>query len=272
MAARCSPSRPGAPARTAAAVFAELDPRLFAYNSSKGWCESCFGTGQKFVEFDAEQDRRGRWLARYQHRSGALRRMPWRAAESTGVGGDLPRPVHCGTLRACGHRARNLPRQAETRCTRNRHRRRHREGDRRTARVPAARGSRLSCAGSRGTDAVRRETQRLRLAAQLGSNLRGVCYVLDEPTIGLHPRDNRLLLDALRSLAVDATRWWWSSTTKRPYVAPTMCSTSVPAPARAVVASWPRARWPKSCAYRNPSPAAACANRCDTLPSHDARW
>jgi len=38
------------------------------------------------------------------------------------------------------------------------------------------------------------EAQRLRLAAQLGSNLRGVCYVLDEPTIGLHPRDNRRLM------------------------------------------------------------------------------
>jgi excinuclease ABC subunit A len=35
------------------------------------------------------------------------------------------------------------------------------------------------------------EAQRIRLAAQLGSNLQGVCYVLDEPTIGLHPRDNR---------------------------------------------------------------------------------
>ena len=36
------------------------------------------------------------------------------------------------------------------------------------------------------------EAQRIRLAAQLGSNLRGVCYILDEPTIGLHPRDNAL--------------------------------------------------------------------------------
>jgi excinuclease ABC subunit A len=35
------------------------------------------------------------------------------------------------------------------------------------------------------------EAQRLRLAAQLGSNLRGVCYVLDEPTIGLHPATMR---------------------------------------------------------------------------------
>jgi excinuclease ABC subunit A len=38
------------------------------------------------------------------------------------------------------------------------------------------------------------------LAAQLGSNLQGVCYVLDEPTIGLHPRDNAILLDTLDRL------------------------------------------------------------------------
>ncbi|HKA53111.1 MAG TPA: excinuclease ABC subunit UvrA, partial [Candidatus Binatia bacterium] len=44
------------------------------------------------------------------------------------------------------------------------------------------------------------EAQRIRLAAQLGSNLRGVCYILDEPTIGLHPRDNERLLATLRNL------------------------------------------------------------------------
>jgi excinuclease ABC subunit A len=44
------------------------------------------------------------------------------------------------------------------------------------------------------------EAQRIRLAAQLGSNLRGVCYILDEPTIGLHHRDNRVLLDVLEKL------------------------------------------------------------------------
>ena len=44
------------------------------------------------------------------------------------------------------------------------------------------------------------EAQRIRLASQLGSNLRGVCYILDEPTIGLHPRDNRVLLDTLEKL------------------------------------------------------------------------
>ena len=45
------------------------------------------------------------------------------------------------------------------------------------------------------------EAQRSRRAAQLGSNLRAVCYVLDEPTIGLHPRDNAILLNALKNLS-----------------------------------------------------------------------
>jgi excinuclease ABC subunit A len=44
------------------------------------------------------------------------------------------------------------------------------------------------------------ESQRIRLASQIGSGLTGVLYVLDEPTIGLHPRDNRRLLRALTHL------------------------------------------------------------------------
>jgi excinuclease ABC subunit A len=44
------------------------------------------------------------------------------------------------------------------------------------------------------------ESQRIRLAAQLGSELQGVLYVLDEPTIGLHPRDNARLLESLGAL------------------------------------------------------------------------
>jgi excinuclease ABC subunit A len=44
------------------------------------------------------------------------------------------------------------------------------------------------------------EAQRIRLATQIGSELRGVLYVLDEPSIGLHPRDNRKLLDMLEKL------------------------------------------------------------------------
>ena len=44
------------------------------------------------------------------------------------------------------------------------------------------------------------EGQRIRLATQIGSQLRGVLYVLDEPSIGLHPRDNQRLLETLCAL------------------------------------------------------------------------
>ena len=44
------------------------------------------------------------------------------------------------------------------------------------------------------------EAQRVRLAAQLGSTQTGILYVLDEPTIGLHPKDNAMLLNALKTL------------------------------------------------------------------------
>src|SRR6185436_2716570 len=44
------------------------------------------------------------------------------------------------------------------------------------------------------------EAQRIRLATQVGSRLVGVLYVLDEPSIGLHPRDNKRLLDTLKGL------------------------------------------------------------------------
>ena len=44
------------------------------------------------------------------------------------------------------------------------------------------------------------ESQRIRLATQIGTRLTGVMYVLDEPSIGLHPRDNDRLLETLREL------------------------------------------------------------------------
>ncbi|MFW8696300.1 hypothetical protein ACOI9Y_37615, partial [Mesorhizobium japonicum] len=44
------------------------------------------------------------------------------------------------------------------------------------------------------------ESQRIRLASQIGSGLTGVLYVLDEPSIGLHQRDNTRLLESLKGL------------------------------------------------------------------------
>ena len=54
---------------------------------------------------------------------------------------------------------------------------------------------------ARGADTLSGgELQRVRLATQIGSGLVGVCYVLDEPTAGLHPRDVNRLLDSLKGL------------------------------------------------------------------------
>jgi len=71
-------------------------------------------------------------------------------------------------------------------------------------------GARLAFLGKVGVDYVTLdrpaatlsggELQRVRLASGLGSGLVGVCYVLDEPSIGLHPRDNDRLIGALREL------------------------------------------------------------------------
>src|SRR5207245_792800 len=47
------------------------------------------------------------------------------------------------------------------------------------------------------------ELQRVRLATGIGSGLSGILYILDEPSIGLHPRDNQCLIEALRDLLAD---------------------------------------------------------------------
>ena len=60
------------------------------------------------------------------------------------------------------------------------------------------------------------EAQRIRLASQIGSGLVGVLYVLDEPSIGLHQRDNQRLIGTSNGCATWATRSSWSSTTRRP--------------------------------------------------------
>ena len=95
------------------------------------------------------------------------------------------------------------------------------------------------------------EAQRIRLAAQLGSNLQGVCYVLDEPTIGLHPRDNA---DAARRAGSarprPATRWWWSSTTRTPSGAPITSSIWVRAPGCAAAGGRGRHRAERCSAIR----------------------
>jgi excinuclease ABC subunit A len=181
--------------------FPEPDPRMFSYNSKHGWCPDCFGTGLTLPGFDAEQtgEEIG-WNA-------------WFEGEAT------PCPTCHGarlnaTALAVKWQGRSI---AELAAGSVRHARTLFDAlkldgrDEQIARdVLAEIRARLAFLEEVGLGylALDRaaptlsggEAQRIRLAAQLGSNLQGVCYVLDEPTIGLHPRDNRILLDALARL------------------------------------------------------------------------
>ncbi len=180
--------------------FAEADPRLFSYNSAKGWCEGCFGTGLALPEFDAEQSgEESAWLDHEAqgHTCSSCdgRRLNPLALAVKFRGqsiADLAALSVADLATFLGKLKRSTREQAIAddllKEINGRLQFLERVG---LAYLSLDRAAPTLSGG---------ETQRLRLAAQLGSNLRGVCYVLDEPTIGLHPRDNRLLLDALGEL------------------------------------------------------------------------
>ena len=90
------------------------------------------------------------------------------------------------------------------------------EGDQRPPALPGQRRPRLPHARPRASGTLSGgESQRIRLASQIGSGLTGVLYVLDEPSIGLHQRDNARLLGSLKGCATSATPSSSSSTTRR---------------------------------------------------------
>jgi len=188
--------------------FPELDPRLFSYNSKHGWCAACYGTGLKIddVQWEEERARTGaednvldswiEWLEIDQAcpQCEGRRLNPealavlWRGKNISEYGA---MPV--SALRHFFDEASLVGREREI-----------------ARDLVAELRSRLGFLGEVGLGYLTLErsaptlsggeAQRIRLAAQLGSNLRGVCYILDEPTIGLHHRDNRILLDVLEKL------------------------------------------------------------------------
>ena len=181
--------------------FPELDPRLFSYNSRHGWCTACYGTGLELPGFDESQS--GEEIGWNEWYEGDAR--PCAACN-----GDRLNPVALA-VKFRGRSIADLSRQPVSEVSRvfadlvleGREAEIARD-------IVAELGSRLAFLGEVGLSylALDRaaptlsggEAQRIRLAAQLGSNLRGVAYILDEPTIGLHPRDNRVLLDTLGRL------------------------------------------------------------------------
>lgn len=180
--------------------FDELDPRLFSYNSKHGWCQSCYGTGEMNVEFDEDQTgEEAQWIYGEAERANctvcdgqrlnsmalSVRFRDYSIAQLAAM--SFQQAQHFfGKLKLLNHEqaiARDLLLELNSRLsflnqvglgylTMNRA-------------APTLSGG---------------EAQRIRLAAQLGSNLQGVCYILDEPTIGLHARDNEKLIATLRQL------------------------------------------------------------------------
>jgi excinuclease ABC subunit A len=200
-----------------ATSYAELDPRLFSYNSRHGWCPDCVGTGVKLTReqrkaFDDSvqaDDNRGREQTFAEPEvedvvdtacptcEGTRLNAMARAVRFAGVGiADIARLSVTDVRRWVAGLAASGGMSA-------------RERDIARDLIPeiASRLEFLEEVGlgyltlDRGAPTLSGgEAQRIRLAAQLGSNLQGVCYVLDEPTIGLHARDNQILLDALHKL------------------------------------------------------------------------
>ena len=198
--------------------FEPLDPKNFSYNSSQGWCPKCRGFGELFYLPEVDRGARADAIEEswYEWQEGKRELCPEcggarlhpvaRAVRLENPDIKLPAPwnrtaptidtlsqVSVEAAGALFERAKFQGRAALI------------------ARdiLPEIR-ERLKFLGEVGLGYLQLgrgvptlsggESQRIRLAAQLGSNLSGVLYVLDEPTIGLHARDNQQLLAALEKL------------------------------------------------------------------------
>ena len=195
--------------------FEELDPRLFSFNSPHGWCKDCRGFGVKGRKTDLSD--RAPDVSVLEAELEEERRF-----ESADEEEEKPREV-CPSCQ--GSRINEIGRAVQLQGTKIQQFAGLTAGDA---------GKLLTKFKFEGTEGIIAldivkeiaqrlkfmqevglgylqlnrsadtlsggEAQRIRLSAQLGSNLRGVLYVLDEPTIGLHPRDNEKLLDTLMAL------------------------------------------------------------------------
>lgn len=200
--------------------FPELDPKHFSHNSPRGWCPTCRGHGRVFpwmLETDEEAKNGDDPAAR-------LRAFGIDSEDDLSAAGS-PCP-DCGGQRLARipravklhfqgkHAPLSLPRLLASTPATLLHSLERLELDERGRAVvqdilPQIR-ERLRfldhvglgyLSMDRPTDTLSGgEAQRIRLAAQLGTNLAGVLYVLDEPSIGLHARDNDRLIETLQSL------------------------------------------------------------------------
>jgi excinuclease ABC subunit A len=174
------------------AADALLDPRLFSFNTRQGACESCEGKGYLVTQVG-----RGK--------KAKETRAPCKACEGTRLS-ELARSFLVHGQPITHYLSMNVSQARAEFAKLKLTGRDALIGDRLLSELDLRLGF-LERVGvgylglDRGADTLSGgETQRVRLAAQLGTGLTGVLYVLDEPTIGLHPRDTSLLINALRDL------------------------------------------------------------------------
>jgi excinuclease ABC subunit A len=195
--------------------FDELEPRLFSFNSPHGWCPACqgFGTllhvrteGETEIEREIEIERAREWAEdvlpvcpecrgqRLNPLARAVRLPLGRGAREHG-GFTIGEIGAFSIVEAVRFFRTVKPKGREARIARDI----LPEIVQRLEFLVEVGLGYLSLDRS-ATTLSGGESQRIRLAAQFGSELQGVLYVLDEPTIGLHPRDNARLLDSLGTL------------------------------------------------------------------------
>jgi excinuclease ABC subunit A len=191
--------------------FGPLDPKNFSYNSPQGWCSKCRGFGELFYLPDVDRGARAdaieeSWFewqegnretcpecsgARLNPIARAVRLVTGDPRKAPTIDAFSNMPVETAfdffrrlTFKGrCGLIARDILPEIRERL--------RFLGEVGLGYLQLGRGVPTLSGG---------ESQRIRLAAQLGSNLSGVLYILDEPTIGLHARDNEQLLAALEKL------------------------------------------------------------------------
>src|SRR5438445_6755340 len=194
-------------------AFEELDPRLFSFNSPHGACEECGGFGEIWdQDFQTAADRDGESVL--ESELAAERESEW---IEEGEARECP-SCHGSRLNAVGRHVRvhgytidQFTNLSASKAARTINRLKFKDTHQTIAaglipeiqqrlRFMQTVGLGYLALGRSAKTLSGDESQRIRLAAQLGSNLRGVLYVLDEPTIGLHPRDNLRLLETLTAL------------------------------------------------------------------------
>ena len=194
-------------------AFEELDPRLFSFNSPHGMCEECGGfgeiwdrdlqtgasrDGESVLESELAAERESEWIDESEARECPSCHGSRLNAEARHV-------------RVQGYTIDQFTNLSASEAARTMAKLRFKGTNQIIAaglipeiqqrlRFMETVGLGYLALGRSAKTLSGGESQRIRLAAQLGSNLRGVLYVLDEPTIGLHPRDNTRLLETLTTL------------------------------------------------------------------------